>query len=152
MDAKDHQIIRMLQENGRLTNQELADRVNLSPSPCLRRVRKLEDDGIISGYAAIVDQKRYGLAITAFLRVRLLRHGEAEVRLFEDRISALDEVLDCFLMTGDADYLLRVAVADLESYEVFIRQKMHAIPGIAALDTSFAYGTVKAARSLPMTI
>lgn len=152
MDAKDHQIVRMLQEDGRLTNQELADRVNLSPSPCLRRVRRLEADGVIAGYTAIIDQKRYGLAITAFLRVRLVRHGEEEVRIFEDRIRALDEVLDCFLMTGDADYLIRVAVSDLESYESFIRLKMHAIPGIAALDTSFAYGTIKAGRYLPMTM
>jgi DNA-binding Lrp family transcriptional regulator len=150
VDAKDHQIIRLLQEHGRLTNQELADRVNLSPSPCLRRVRRLEEVGIIAGYAAIIDQKRCGLEITAFLRVRLQRHGDEEIRIFEGRVAALDEVLDCFLMTGDADYLLRVVVPDLESYERFVRRKMHAIPGIAALDTSFAYGTVKSGRVLPI--
>lgn len=151
MDVKDRQIIRLLQEDGRLTNQELADRVNLSPSPCLRRVRRLEEAGVISGYAAIIDQKLYGLGVTAFLRVRLQRHGDEEIRIFEERVGLLDEVLDCFLMTGDADYLLRVAVSDLESYEAFVRGKMHAIPGIAALDTSFAYGTVKSRRALSTT-
>ena len=142
MDAKDHQIVRMLQEDGRLTNQELADRVNLSPSPCLRRVRRLEADGVIAGYTAIIDQKRYGLAITAFLRVRLVRHGEEEVRIFEDRIRALDEVLDCFLMTGDADYSLRVVVPDLETYHQFLTRTLTRIPGVAHIKSGFALRTV----------
>lgn len=147
MDAKDLQIIRALQEDGRLSNQALAEQVNLSPSPCLRRLRRLEQSGIIQGYSAIVDQAACGLPVTAFLTVRLAVHGRQEVREFEERVARLDEVMDCFLMTGAADYLLRVIVADLESYEAFIRQKIHPIPGIAALDTSFAYGTVKAGRT-----
>ncbi len=149
MDAKDRQIIRLLQQDGRLTNQDLSEQVNLSPSPCLRRVRLLEEAGVIQGYAAIVDQRLYGLPVTAFIRVRLERHGRALVQQFEDAIRQLDEVMDCHLLTGDADYLLRVIVADLEAYEIFIRRKMHAIPGIASLDTTFAYGVVKSSRTFP---
>lgn len=151
MDAKDRQIIRLLQQDGRLTNQELSERVNLSPSPCLRRVRHLERSGVIQGYAAVVDQALYGLPLTAFLRVRLQSHGREVVRAFEACVRDLEEVLDCFLLTGSADYLLRIVVADLAAYEAFIRDKMHAIAGIAALDTSFAYGTVKSSLLLPAT-
>lgn len=149
MDAKDRHIVRLLQDDGRLTNQELAERVSLSPSPCLRRVRQLEQAGVIQGYAAIVDQRLYGLPVTAFIRVRLERHARDLVQQFEDAVRQLDEVMDCHLLTGDADYLLRVIVADLEAYETFIRRKMHAIAGIASLDTTFAYGSVKTSRTFP---
>ncbi|MDZ7282120.1 Lrp/AsnC family transcriptional regulator [Sphingomonas sanguinis] len=149
MDTKDRQIVRLLQQDGRLTNQDLAERVGLSPSPCLRRVRLLEQAGVIQGYGAIVDQQRYGLPVTAFIRVRLERHARDLVQQFEEAIRQLDEVMDCHLLTGDADYLLRVVVADLESYERFIRRKMHAITGIASLDTTFAYGVVKSSRTFP---
>lgn len=149
MDTKDRQIVRLLQQDGRLTNQELSERVGLSPSPCLRRVRLLEQAGVIQGYGAIVDQQRYGLPVTAFIRVRLERHARDLVRQFEEAIRQLDEVMDCHLLTGDADYLLRVIVADLEAYERFIRRKMHAIAGIASLDTTFAYGVVKSSRTFP---
>ena len=147
MDTKDRQIVRLLQQDGRLTNQELSERVGLSPSPCLRRVRLLEQAGVIQGYGAIVDQQRYGLPVTAFIRVRLERHARDLVQQFEEAIRQLDEVMDCHLLTGDADYLLRVIVADLEAYERFIRRKMHAIAGIASLDTTFAYGVVKSSRT-----
>lgn len=149
MDAKDRKIIRALQENGRLTNQELAERVNLSPSPCLRRLRNLERQGIIRGYIALVDQQAYGLPITVFLRIRLERHSKDAIRLFEERIVEIPEILDCFLMTGGADYLLRAIVADLQSFEGFVRQKLHDISGIASIDTSFAYGTVKQTHVYP---
>lgn len=149
MDTKGRQIVRLLQQDGRLTNQDLAERVGLSPSPCLRRVRLLEQAGVIQGYGAIVDQQRYGLPVTAFIRVRLERHARDLVQQFEEAIRQLDEVMDCHLLTGDADYLLRVIVADLESYERFIRRKMHAIAGIASLDTTFAYGVVKSSRTFP---
>lgn len=149
MDIKDYQIIRALQENGRLSNQELAERVNLSPSPCLRRVRLLEERGVIRGYAALVDQKAYGLPITVFVRIRLDQHNETVVRGFEARVEAADEILDCYLMTGGADYLLRVVTTDLDDYERFVRQTLHAIPGIASIDTSFAFGVVKRRQIFP---
>ena len=146
MDHKDRQIIRELQLDGRLSNHELAERVNLSPSPCLRRLRNLEKSGIIKGYTALIDQKAYGLPITVFIRIRMERHSQTVVQTFEATILDIDEVLDCHLMTGDCDYLLRVVVESLEAYEVFIREKIHRIPAIASIDTSFAYGIVKQAR------
>lgn len=143
MDEKDRQIIRALQRNGRATNLDIAAEVNLSPSPCLRRIRLLEESGAIMGYRAIADQRAYGLAVTVFIRIRLERHNDETVKYFESRIRALDEVLECHLMTGAADYHLRVVVAGLEAYEDFIRTRIHPIGGIASIDSSFVYGTVK---------
>jgi DNA-binding Lrp family transcriptional regulator len=143
MDEIDHRIIRGLQADGRLSNQDLAERVGLSPSPCLRRLRNLERRGVITGYAAIVDQKLYGLPITVFVRIRLERHSGDSVAAFERAIGRIDQILECHLMTGDCDYLLRVVVESLDDYEAFMRGEIHRIPGIASIDTSFAYGVVK---------
>jgi DNA-binding Lrp family transcriptional regulator len=149
LDRKDLQILHELQLDARLSNQELAQRVNLSPSPCLRRVRQLERSGMIRGYTAIVDQQAYGLPITVFIRIALERHDTTTVSEFERRVRAIDEIMDCFLMTGQRDYLLRVVAESLEGYERFIRDVVHTIPGIASIDTSFAYGVVKHALALP---
>ena len=146
MDDKDYQILAELQADGRLTNQELSERVNLSPSPCLRRVRMMEEAGVIKGYVAIVDQKALGLPVTVFIRLRLDRHDDETVKTVEARLSELPEVMDLWLMTGKWDYQLRVLAADLEGYEGFVRGKLQCIPGIAAIDTSFAYGRVKHAH------
>lgn len=146
MDEKDRQIIRELQRDGRLSNHELAARVNLSPSPCLRRVRNLEKSGVIQGYTALINQKAYGLPITVFIRIRLEHHAKDTVRTFETSVAGMDEVQDCYLMTGGVDYLLRVVVESLEAYEAFIRDKIHKVPFIASIDTSFAYGIVKHER------
>ncbi|MDP1667856.1 Lrp/AsnC family transcriptional regulator [Phaeovulum sp.] len=143
MDQKDRQIIRALQRNGRATNLEIAAEVNLSPSPCLRRMRLLEESGAILGYRVVVDAKAYGLPVTVFVRIRLERHSAELVNHFEKRVRALDEVLECHLMTGPADYLLRVVVSGLDAYEDFIRNRIHPIGGIGSIDTSFVYGTVK---------
>ena len=105
MDAKDRQILAALQEDGRLTNLELSERVALSPSPCLRRLRTLEKSGVIKGYTAIVDEQAYGLPLTVFVRIRLDRHSEEAVASFEQSIRGMDNILDCYVMTGDADYL-----------------------------------------------
>ena len=107
MDKKDRQIIAALQKEGRLTNQELSERVNLSPSPCLRRLRLLEEAGVIRGYTAIVDEEAYGLPVTAFVHIRLQQHTREVVATFENRIRAIDAILDCYVLTGEADYLLR---------------------------------------------
>jgi len=149
LDQKDRQIITALQENGRLTNQELSEKVNLTPSPCLRRLRSLEETAVIKGYTAIVDEIAYGLPITAFVRIRLERHNEESVRLFERKVQDTDSILDCYMMTGGSDYLLRVLVESLEDYEQFVRSRLHVIDGIAAIETSFAYGTVKRASRFP---
>ena len=149
MDSKDRQILRELQLDGRLSNQDLAERINLSASPTLRRVRLLEADGVIRGYTARVDQKAWGLPVTVFIRIKLERHSDESVSAFEAAIQAMPEVMDCWLMTGRSDYLLRVLAADLEAYESFVRRKLQRLPGIAAIDTSFAYGQVKHAQVLP---
>jgi len=149
MDKIDRKIIRELQQNARLTNQELSSRVNLSPSPCLRRVRLLEEAGILKGYTALVDQEAYGLPITAFVSVRLVQQTEATITQFEHGIADLDEVVECYLMSGTQDYLLRVLSASLKDYEVFIRDTLTRIPGIGALETHFAFGQVKQRTVFP---
>jgi len=149
MDSKDRQIIRVLQANGRMTNQDLADAVSLSPSPCLRRVNNLEAAGVIRGYSADVDARAYGLPITVFVRIKLERHNEEDVKNFERRVHMIDEVLECHILTGATDYQLRVVVADLDAYEDFIRNRIHPIGGIASIDTSFVYSTVKNTSVFP---
>ncbi|MFW2589852.1 Lrp/AsnC family transcriptional regulator [Sagittula sp. SSi028] len=149
MDDKDRQIIRELQRDGRLTNQQLSERVNLSPSPCLRRVRNLEKAGVIRGYTALVDEAEMGLSMTAFVRITLERHTEEVSRNFEESVRHIEEIQDCYVMAGGADYLLRVLVADLQAYERFVRQKLHRITSIASIDTGFAYGVVKRATVFP---
>ena len=143
MDRKDRQIIRALQRDGRMTNQDLAEAVNLSPSPCLRRLRNLEASGAIKGFSVDVDAAAYGLPITVFVRIRLERHNEEDVRRFERHVQTVEEILECHVLTGAMDYQLRVVVSDLEAYENFIRSRIHPIGGIASIDTSFVYGTVK---------
>lgn len=150
IDAKDRQIVRALQQDGRLSNIDLAARVNLSPSPCLRRVRLLEEAGIISGYTAVVDPKAVGLTITAFIRIALARHDREVVAGFEARVRDIDEILDCYLLTGEADYLLCVMVPDLDAYEDFVRTRLHGIPGITSITTNLVYGTVKTSRVMPV--
>ena len=151
MDNKDRQIIRALQQDGRMTNQDLAATVNLSPSPCLRRLKKLEASGAIRGYSVDVDARAYGLPLTVFVRIRLEKHTEDAVQHFENRVKSTEEVLECYVMTGLSDYLLRVVVADLDDYENFVRKRLHAIGGIASIDTSFVYGTVKKTAVFPLT-
>ncbi len=149
LDNIDYRIIRALQANGRMTIQELASVVNLSASPCLRRVRILEEQSVLKGYAAVVDEERYGLPVTVFVRIRLERHSEEKVGRFEHSIRGIGEILECYLLAGDFDYMLRVLVSDLKSYEDFIRERIHTIPGIAAIETSFAYGTIKRTLVFP---
>lgn len=150
MDSKDRQIIRALQRNGRMTNQDLAAEVNLSPSPCLRRVKLLEKSGAITGYSADIDAEVYGLPVTVFVRVTLTGHTEKMVQQFEKEIGRVDQVLDCFVMTGMSDYLLRVVVADLADYETFVRKRLHPIGGIGSIDSSFVYGVVKKTSVFPV--
>ncbi|MAJ77739.1 Lrp/AsnC family transcriptional regulator [Sulfitobacter sp. TMED3] len=150
MDGKDREIIKALQRNGRLTNQDLAAQVNLSPSPCLRRTRALEEKGVIKGYTAIVDERAYGLPVTALVRIRLSSHTGDVVKLFEKKVHETEQILDCYVITGSEDYLLRVLVEDLKSYEEFVRHKLHNIPGIASIDSSFAYGVLKQSNVFPV--
>lgn len=149
IDATDRKMIQALQKNGRMTNLELAEYVNLSPSPCLRRLRNLEQSGVIYGYSVDVNPKAYGLPITVFVRVALDGHTGDIVGQFEAEVRNIPEVLECYVMTGAADYLLRVVAEDLEDYERFVRQRLHKIGCISSIDTSFVYGVVKQTHIFP---
>lgn len=149
IDATDRKILRTLQRNGRITNLDLASEVNLSPSPCLRRLRNLEANGAITGYSVTVDAKTYGLPVEVMVQIRLEKHIKETVARFEARMRDIPEVLECFVMTGPSDYLLRVVVSDLEDYERFVRERLHSIGGISSIDTSFVYGVVKRTNVFP---
>nr|WP_265571154.1 Lrp/AsnC family transcriptional regulator [Sphingomicrobium nitratireducens] len=146
LDKTDIAILRALQEDGRQSNLALAEKVHLSPSPCLRRVRQLEEAGVIRGYTAILDEKAYGLPLTLFVRISLERHSSEAVEGFEEAIAGLEEVVECHLLTGSADYLLRVVVADLDDYQRFMREEIHQITGVSSIETSFSLKRVKEAR------
>ena len=150
MDAIDRKIVRELQANARLTNQELSERVNLSPSPCLRRLRNLEKTGVIVGYTALVDQDKYGLPINVFLSVRLEKQTQELIRTFERRIQDIDEVLECYTTTGTNDYLLHVVSDSLKSYERFVKETLTTIPGIGTIESAFAFGVVKRKSAFPL--
>lgn len=149
MDAIDRKIVRALQRDARMTNQDLAAEVGLSPSPCLRRVRALERSGVIEGYEARVNRRAYGLPMTVFVRVRLKEHARDVVDTFERRIALLDDVLECYVTSGAEDYLLQVVVDSQDGYRRFMRERLQAIPGIAAVESSFAFGVIKRTAVLP---
>lgn len=143
VDAIDRHILVELQKNAHLTNQDLADRIGLSPSPTLRRVRQLEEQGIISGYVALIDAERLGLRVTAFVTLTLTTQDTTTISDVEERIRSLDQILEAHTLAGESDYLIKVVVTSLESYEKFVRTKLRTLPGLAAIKTMFAYGTVK---------
>lgn len=149
LDKTDFKIIAQLQQNARLSNQELSERVALSPSPCLRRVRQLEKANVIKGYTAVVDQEACGLPVMAFVSIRLEKQTDASIKNFEKGIHELDEVIACYLMSGTSDYMLQVLSSSLKGYEGFIRDKLTQVPGIATLETHFAFGQVKQNRLFP---
>lgn len=150
LDKIDRKILRALQANGKISIGELSEKIGLSPSPCARRVRLLEKAEIIKGYTAIVDQKRVGLPISAFASIKLERQREEDLDRFEEAVSRWPEVLDCYLMTGQRDYLMRIVAADLEAYECFIKDKLTRLENIASIETSFALGQVKRSEALPI--
>ena len=143
LDDIDRKIIGELQRNCRLTSQELADRVGLSASPYARRVRILEENGAIKGYVAVIDQAKVGLPVNVFASVKLERQREEELDTFSHAIAQWPEVADCYLMTGQRDYLLRIVVRDLEAYERFLKEKLTRLTCIASIESSFALGEVK---------
>ena len=149
MDRIDYKIIYELQKEGRLSNQELADRVSLSASPCLRRVRKLDKSGVIKGFTALIDHRKYGFSINTFVSVRLEKHNDSLITDFENGIQNLDEVVACYLMSGSRDYLLRIVAKDLDSYEQFLRKKLRLVPGIGQLESNFVLGQIKTTTQLP---
>ncbi|MHB0777383.1 Lrp/AsnC family transcriptional regulator [Halomonas sp. WWR20] len=138
LDRYDRRILQELQHDGRISNQELAERIGLSPSPCLRRVRALEESGLISGYRALVDAKRLGYSLMALLHIAMDRHTPERFANFEARIAALPQVQECLLITGqEADYQLKVVVKDMEDYQDLLLNKITRIEGVTGAHSSF---------------
>ncbi|GGR58649.1 AsnC family transcriptional regulator [Actinoplanes ianthinogenes] len=150
MDSIDRRILLELQKDGRLTNQELADRVGLSPSPCLRRVRLLQEAGVIERYAAVLSQDALGLSITAFARLTLLSHTSAVVDEVERRLRSIPEVVEAYLLAGDDDYLVKIVIESFAAYEDLLRREIRAIPSLASIKTTFAFAVTKPQSPLPI--
>jgi DNA-binding Lrp family transcriptional regulator len=150
LDSIDRAILTVLQEDGRITNSELAQRVGLSPSPCLVRTKALEAQGLILRYTALLDARAVGLSVSVFVQVTLDRQVEASLTTFEKAISKRKEVMECYLMTGTSDYLLRVVVADLDEYQSFVTGFLSKVPGIGSIRSSVALKQVKYKTALPL--
>jgi DNA-binding Lrp family transcriptional regulator len=150
LDITDLRIVAELQRDGSLTNVELARRVHLSPSPCLARVKALERAGVIERYVALANAKALGLGLSVFINISLKAQNREALAEFERRIAEHDEVMECYLMTGDSDYLIRVAVADIAALERFILNQLTPIPGIEKIRSSFALKQVRYKTALPL--
>lgn len=138
LDRYDQQILEILQTDGRIANQDLADRIGLSPSPCLRRVRALEESGLIVGYRALLDAKKLGLSLMAIVHISMDRHTPERFANFEATVAVLPEVLECLLITGqDADYQIKVAVRDMDHYQALLLNKLTRIEGVTGVHSSF---------------
>lgn len=150
MDAKDLQILRALQRNGRIANSELAQAVRLSESACSRRLRELERSGAVVGYTALIDPDRVGLGLTVFLTVTLTSQSDTALTEFEAAARQVDEILECYLMMGEADYLLRIAVADVAAYESLHARRLTRLPWVARVTSSVALRTPVRRIGLPI--
>ena len=150
IDITDLKILTELQNDSSLTNIELARRVHLSPSPCLTRVKSLEAAGVITRYVALVNPKQLGLTLSVFISISLKEQSKSALAEFEQRIAEHDEVMECYLMTGDSDYLIRVAVTDISALEKFILDQLSPISGIEKIRSSFALKQVRYKTALPM--
>ncbi len=150
LDTLDLRILAELQQDGSLTNVELARRVHLSPSPCLARVKALEAAGVIERYVALANAKALGLGLNVFINISLKEQSKDKLAAFEQRIAEHDEVMECYLMTGDSDYLIRVAVPDIAALEKFILEQLTPIPGIEKIRSSFALKQVRYKTALPL--
>ncbi|MGQ0655733.1 MAG: Lrp/AsnC family transcriptional regulator [Betaproteobacteria bacterium] len=150
MDAIDLRILERLQQDARISNADLARAVNLSPSPCLARVRALEAGGTIASYVTLLDAKKLGLTVSVLVQVTLEKQVEPALEAFEKAVRTRPEVMECYLMTGDADYLLRVLVADVPAFERFILDFLSRVPGVGNIKSSFALKQVKYQTALPL--
>ncbi len=150
LDHIDHKILRHLQENARITNADLADRVGLSPTPCLRRLRRLEADGVIKGYHTEIDREALGVNVTVIILVKLEREDDKTLREFEKAIKNREEVMECYLVTGKFDYFIRVVVPSLAAYETFLSETMLRMPNIATVESSFTLREVERKVVMPI--
>lgn len=150
LDSTDARILRELQRDGRLSNQELARRVDLSPAPCWRRLKRLEESHVIEGYAALLDPEALGLTVTVYAAVSLDNHHESTVRLFDEVVSRREEVLECYSMSGQFDYLLKVVARSMSAYERFLSGHLLPCPAVRAVNTSFVLKRKKFTTALPV--
>ena len=151
LDRYDRQILQVLQEDGRISNQELADRIGLSPSPCLRRVRALEESGIVTGYRALLNAKSLGYTLMALIYISMDAHTPERFENFEAAIRTLPQVLECSLVTGmDADYQLKVVVPDMDHYQKFLLGQLTRIEGVTSVRSSFVLNQVLSSTELPL--
>lgn len=150
LDARDRTILRLLQENGRITNAELAERVHLSASACLRRVKQLEESGLIKGYAMLLDEKTAGFPGTAYVSVTLDQQGRASLDRFEKAIMQFEEVLECYLLAGNHDYLVKVAYKDSADFERIHSEIITQLPGVSRVNSTMTLRTIKRTSALPI--
>ncbi|MCA0943085.1 Lrp/AsnC family transcriptional regulator [Yangia mangrovi] len=143
LDEIDRKLLRELQKNARASHQELSERVGLSASPCARRIRRLEAEGYITGYSARIDEEKLGFGFSVFISVRLDRQIDDRLEAFETEVRRCREIVDCWLMTGSFDYLLRISVRDLTEYERFLTGRLTKLPGVASLESSIPIRRVK---------
>ena len=150
LDKFDKAILNLLQKDGRISNVQLANAVSLSESACLRRVRALEEGGLIEGYVALLNQKQAGLSGDVFVHIALHREEQSELAAFESAVQSIPEVMECYLMTGEFDYLLRVVVSDMADFERLHKESLTRLPGVARVNSSVAIRTVRKTTELPL--
>ena len=150
LDNFDKQLLSTLQKDGRISNVELAETANLSESACLRRVRALEEKGFIDRFVALLDQKRVGLTDTVFVHIVLKREEKSELLAFEEAVKEIPEILECYLMTGEFDYLLHIVVANMADFERLHNDSLTQLPGVSRVNSSFAIRTVQKTTQLPL--
>lgn len=149
LDEHERQILRQLQLRGRISNVELAQQVGMSESPCFRRVKQLEEAGIITGYAAIVDQRKLGLLVTAFVQVIMERQNDEQMRAFAECVQAEEHIMECYAMSGGHDFLMKVVARNIDHFSELCMQRILKFPGVKNVETSFNLKEVKHSRVLP---
>lgn len=152
LTAENTKILTELQKDCRITNSELAEKVNMSPSPCWRNVKKMEQDGLIAGYAAKLDRRKLGLGVLVYVSIEIDRHNEEMSVAFEQQIGLIDEIISCHSVAGGADFMLQVVCRDLDAYTEFSMNIMRRLPGIKSMTTNFALKEVKAYNGYPLNI
>ena len=150
LDKFDRKILKALQADGRISNKELANAVQLSESACLRRVRSLEQSGLISGYVAVLDQKKLGRSGTAFVHIALRREDQSELAAFEQAVQRIPEIIECYLMTGEFDYLLHLVFSDMADFERLHNEALTRLPGVSRVNSSITIRTVRRTTELPI--
>jgi Lrp/AsnC family leucine-responsive transcriptional regulator len=150
VDSTDRRILAVLQEDGRRSNVDVAEAVALSPSPCLRRIRRLESEGIIRGYRAIIDREAVGLDLTVFVEIKVDKHSSENARILHETLAAMPEVVSCHMVSGVADFLAEIVVPDLKSYERLLSERLLVLPMVADVRSNFALRRIKADAPLPL--